>query len=198
MRLAPDGWRERISCVQTTTILKILSILSKKKLAMNCKECQTELPEYLDGTTAPEVRAAIEAHLATCTACAAALASVRKVLSQFAPALDRELQARRLTPSARSRIAAAARAGFCPATPWWCARYNLLAAAAALLILASAIGICGYSPSPTQTRFANRTPPSTFSTMSELTNALCMLSKTSCRNNSSENLVVNTARRVSW
>jgi len=165
---------------------------------MNCKDCQIEIPEYADGTTSPEVRLALESHLAVCDACATALTRERSAVSKFHSLLDQALDQQRLAPAARGRIATAGGSAFRPANPCRCAWFAPLAAAAALLLLASASMIVAYPARQTAMTTMRHPAPAAPSNMSDLTNALCLLAKTSCLCNSSENLVVNTARRVSW
>ena len=82
-----------------------------ERYIMNCQACQIELPAYVDGSTPPHLRRALQAHLRTCVACADALAGERRALMQIAPVLAPVTQARRLSPAARARLAAAGRAG---------------------------------------------------------------------------------------
>jgi hypothetical protein len=72
-----------------------------RKEPMNCKLCQTELPNLLLDPTAPE-NAAARAHIATCAACAAELAAFEAAFSlldawhapEVSPYFDQKLAVR--------------------------------------------------------------------------------------------------------
>jgi anti-sigma factor RsiW len=59
---------------------------------MTCRSGVELLMEYLEGTLAPEPRAALETHVAGCPRCTAFLASYRET-----PRILREVTARRLS-----------------------------------------------------------------------------------------------------
>ena len=162
---------------------------------MNCKECQIELPAYVDGSLAAPVYMAVEAHVAACAACTTALAGERRALAQFAPRIDPILRQRTLRPAARNRIAAAGRRGTRPAQPWWHTHRSQLAAAA-LLILAGAIS--SYLCQTTRNRLAYGAVPATTCSLNELTNSLHLLVKTACQYTASQTFAVNTVYRTEW
>lgn len=163
---------------------------------MNCEDCQTELPAYVDGTVTPPVRAAVAAHLVTCAECTNALASERKALVQFATLLDPILHQRQLRPDARIRIAVAGRLGARPVQPWWHTHRSQLAAAAALLILASVIS--GYFCQPPRNRPPYCAAPAPCYSLTDLTNSLNLLVKTACQYTASQTFAVNTVYRAAW
>ena len=49
-------------------------------MVLNCKHVWKEISNYIDGTVSPELREAIENHLANCRHCAAVLDSTRNIL----------------------------------------------------------------------------------------------------------------------
>jgi anti-sigma factor RsiW len=49
-------------------------------MVLNCKHVWREISNYIEGTVAPEIREAVETHLAHCRHCAAVLDSTRNIL----------------------------------------------------------------------------------------------------------------------
>lgn len=49
-------------------------------MVLNCKHVWAQISDYIDGNVAPELREAIEEHLAHCRHCAAVLDSTRNIL----------------------------------------------------------------------------------------------------------------------
>ncbi len=49
-------------------------------MVLNCRHVWDQISDYIDGSVAPEQRAAIEEHLAHCRHCAAVLDSTRNIL----------------------------------------------------------------------------------------------------------------------
>jgi len=49
-------------------------------MVLNCQHVWKEISNYIDGTVSPELREAIENHLANCRHCAAVLDSTRNIL----------------------------------------------------------------------------------------------------------------------
>jgi predicted anti-sigma-YlaC factor YlaD len=49
-------------------------------MKLDCKHVWAQLSEYIDGTVPPELRAAIEGHLAHCRHCSAVYDSTRNIL----------------------------------------------------------------------------------------------------------------------
>jgi len=49
-------------------------------MVLNCRHVWSQISDYIDGTVAPELRAAVEEHLANCRHCAAVLDSTRNIL----------------------------------------------------------------------------------------------------------------------
>ena len=49
-------------------------------MVLNCKHVWAQISDYIDGTVAPELREAVEKHLAHCRHCAAVLDSTRNIL----------------------------------------------------------------------------------------------------------------------
>jgi len=49
-------------------------------MVLNCRHVWDQISDYIDGTVAPELRAAVEEHLANCRHCAAVLDSTRNIL----------------------------------------------------------------------------------------------------------------------
>ena len=47
---------------------------------MNCRHVWDQISDYIDGTVAPELREAVEKHLAGCRHCSAVLDSTRNIL----------------------------------------------------------------------------------------------------------------------
>ncbi len=52
---------------------------------MNCETAQDQLGSYIDGTLAPETRAALDVHLAMCPGCAKELEAITEMVSALAP-----------------------------------------------------------------------------------------------------------------
>src|ERR1051325_3777690 len=48
---------------------------------MNCAHCEERLSDYLENLLSPSERAAVDAHLQNCSACAAMLADISEVLN---------------------------------------------------------------------------------------------------------------------
>jgi anti-sigma factor RsiW len=49
-------------------------------MVLNCKHVWRQISDYIEGTVDPELRGAIETHLAHCRHCAAVLDSTRNIL----------------------------------------------------------------------------------------------------------------------
>ncbi len=49
-------------------------------MVLNCRHVWDQISDYIDGSVAPELREAIEEHLAHCRHCAAVLDSTRNIL----------------------------------------------------------------------------------------------------------------------
>jgi len=49
-------------------------------MVLDCKHVWAQISDYIDGTVAPELREAVEKHLAHCRHCAAVLDSTRNIL----------------------------------------------------------------------------------------------------------------------
>ena len=49
-------------------------------MVLNCRHVWDQISDYIDGTVAPEVREAVERHLANCQHCSAVLDSTRNIL----------------------------------------------------------------------------------------------------------------------
>lgn len=49
-------------------------------MVLNCQHIWNQISDYIDGTVAPELRKAVEEHLARCRHCAAVLDSTRNIL----------------------------------------------------------------------------------------------------------------------
>jgi len=49
-------------------------------MVLNCRHVWDQISDYIDGSVAPELRQAIEEHLAHCRHCAAVLDSTRNIL----------------------------------------------------------------------------------------------------------------------
>jgi anti-sigma factor RsiW len=49
-------------------------------MVLNCRHVWNQISDYIDGSVAPELREAIEEHLAHCRHCAAVLDSTRNIL----------------------------------------------------------------------------------------------------------------------
>jgi anti-sigma factor RsiW len=49
-------------------------------MTLNCKHVWAQVSEYIDGSVAPEMKQAIEQHLAHCRHCSAVLDSTRNIL----------------------------------------------------------------------------------------------------------------------
>lgn len=49
-------------------------------MVLNCKHVWRQISDYIDGSVPPELREAIEEHLAHCRHCAAVLDSTRNIL----------------------------------------------------------------------------------------------------------------------
>lgn len=156
---------------------------------MNCEECQTQLPEYLDGVLSDCDRTLLEAHVEACAACAAALAGERKAMAQFQALLEPGVQQRRLSPAARDRLARINRPdasrGFATPVrrfPW----IRPLAVAAAALILATGIGIVRHTLNQPPTSTLSRHAPAPFEGLQGRTNAFDRLIAATCMSNSQE------------
>ena len=165
---------------------------------MTCKQCQLQLPAFVDGSVTRDVRMAVAAHVAKCADCAGALAGERRALAHVATLLAPVSQPRRLHPAARARIAAAGRAGARPTVTWWYTWRRPLAAAAAVLALVSASSICGPSNVRTTVSPTPGVMLASASHATEQTNTLSLLVQTACTAAYSDTLAVNTVHRVSW
>lgn len=49
-------------------------------MVLDCKHVWDQISDYIDGSVAPELREAVETHLAHCRHCAAVLDSTRNIL----------------------------------------------------------------------------------------------------------------------
>jgi anti-sigma factor RsiW len=58
---------------------------------MKCRRCRQSFSALLDGELSPAERAGVEAHLASCAACATGLAQLRRALAQLDQHQDLEL-----------------------------------------------------------------------------------------------------------
>lgn len=129
------------------------------------------LSEYVDGDLAGAERAALEAHLATCDACAAALEDLRAVVSQAHALIDTP-PAQDLWPGIAAQIAAesaaperAAPAPVVTHRAWWTRRFEFgvpqLAAAGVLLVAltAGAVWLVTQGNAPTTTPGGARPNP---------------------------------------
>jgi anti-sigma-K factor RskA len=107
---------------------------------MSCKDQETRLNEYVDGTLPLEERAGLARHLEDCASCRETLEGLSALLGEAAE-LPRELDPPRdLWPEIRESLAAAPAARSAPperlgASSW--RRWATLAAAAAVLVVAS-------------------------------------------------------------
>jgi anti-sigma factor RsiW len=161
---------------------------------MNCRECQIQLPAYVDGNVPEAERAVLAEHLDGCPGCTAALNGERNALRRFAARMDADLCHVRLPPAARRRIAAAGRSAGPAGTPERRA-WRVTLAAAALLVLASVAGLWGGAGTGT-TGTRRGVAPVTACAMAELTNTLGLLVNTACFNTVSGTLAVNTVHRA--
>ncbi|MDD5705886.1 MAG: zf-HC2 domain-containing protein [Kiritimatiellae bacterium] len=163
---------------------------------MNCKRCQTELAEYVDGTLPPKVRSGLERHLAVCAACADWLAGECNARSRFTSMLAPALNRRALNPEIRARLVAAGRVPVNRASTF--ARVSrprlrrLVAAAALLLVLLGGAACWQHllfrtSAAPNGGGSALSAPPGA----SEWTNRQCANMLMACFSNAHLNLMVN-------
>ena len=76
---------------------------------MTCQEFNNQLPDYLDETLAPAVRADADQHLQACPACRLALRQEQALARSLQTALERETAHLTLTPDARAAVFRAAR-----------------------------------------------------------------------------------------
>ncbi len=60
-------------------------------MAMNCKDAIEHLLDFLEGSLGPDLRAAIEKHVKTCSICPGLFESYQKTRSLCAKALRREV-----------------------------------------------------------------------------------------------------------
>ena len=170
----------------------------EKDETMNCRTCQRLIPEYVDDALRPGVRRRLERHVATCPACAGALACERTAPARFAEWLQPGLEERRLAPEARARLAAVARSSVSapPAPVAWPGWSRPLAAAAVLLILLGAIGICRHAPDRSRTATVSRQIVAS-PAANERTNILNRFILIACASNAPEGYAVNTVYRAS-
>src|SRR5205823_14772053 len=71
---------------------------------MMCNEWETQLNEYVDGTLAAEARALVEAHLAGCAGCRAAVVELRALVASAADLPKRIEPARDLWTGIAARV----------------------------------------------------------------------------------------------
>jgi anti-sigma factor RsiW len=106
---------------------------------MRCEEALRLLDDHIDGTLTPDLSAAVTAHLAGCAACRRAEIGTRAVLSAASELPAAIEPARDLWPGIAGRLGAAV----VPLQPSpavsWRRRWAPLAAAAALLVAATAV-----------------------------------------------------------
>jgi len=95
---------------------------------MMCNEWEAQLNEYVDGTLAAEAQALVEAHLAGCAGCRAAVAELRALVAGAAALPKRVEPARELWTGVVARIGKRERG---KGKGWW---RTALAAAATLVI----------------------------------------------------------------
>ena len=95
---------------------------------MMCNEWEAQLNEYVDGTLAAEAQALVEAHLAVCAGCRAAVAELRALVAGAAALPKRVEPARELWTGVVARIGKRERG---KGKGWW---RTALAAAATLVI----------------------------------------------------------------
>jgi anti-sigma-K factor RskA len=105
---------------------------------MTCGEVEARLDEYVDGALGARDRAALEAHLAECVACRAALAELRGLVAN-ARALPQRIEPRReLWTGIAARITERRQPARGTGRAWWRERafWAGVSAAAATLVLA--------------------------------------------------------------
>ena len=95
---------------------------------MMCNEWETQLNEYVDGTLAAEARALVEAHLAGCAGCRAAVVELRALVAGAADLPKRIEPARDLWTGIAARVGKREAGN---GKRWW---RTVLAAAATLVI----------------------------------------------------------------
>ena len=78
---------------------------------MNCRECQMQMPEYVDGVITGLDLIQLETHVQACPTCAAALAGEQAALARFAGMLEPKLHQSMLSTQAREKIVTAGKAG---------------------------------------------------------------------------------------
>jgi anti-sigma factor RsiW len=110
---------------------------------MNCRRCQHELYEYLDGSLSTREQAAMEIHLAGCSACRQALNQERQISRSLLNQLNGAAQSLQLPPQVRHKVIAtladerrARDEGRGDAFFWRRLAWPLAAAAAGLMLLA--------------------------------------------------------------
>jgi hypothetical protein len=96
----------------------------------DCRQMEALLPPFVDGEARPAVRAAVEAHLATCAACRSAVAAQREVRALLVRRRAALVEPAPTALAAELRRVVAARPAAHPARTRWSA----LAAAAALVL----------------------------------------------------------------
>ena len=167
---------------------------------MNCRECQMQMPEYVDGVVAGPDLLQLEAHVRTCPACADALAGEQAALARFAGMLEPGLRQCTLTTQAREKLAAAGKTGAVRPSltfSWRPVEIRLLAMAASILLLAGSRFVFDQGPSRSSLGKPDRSVPAAVPRGLERTNALSQFFLVACMSNSSEQLAVNIVHRVS-
>lgn len=106
---------------------------------MTCGQVEVRLDEYVDDTLGARERAALDAHLAGCPACRAALAELRGLVTNARALPQRIEPPRELWTGIAARIAA--RRERARAMAWWREREFWAGVAAAAAALVLAIGV---------------------------------------------------------
>jgi anti-sigma factor RsiW len=110
---------------------------------MSCPDMEVRLNEYVDGTLATHERAAVEAHLAGCAGCRAAVAELRQLVAD-ARGLPRSIEPQRdLWGGVTARLGDRGRA-----SGWWRERTFWAGALVAAATLVLAFGIYRLTLSP--------------------------------------------------
>ncbi|HEX2682026.1 MAG TPA: zf-HC2 domain-containing protein, partial [Candidatus Dormibacteraeota bacterium] len=120
---------------------------------MMCGEWEARLNEYVDGTLAASEQAAVDAHVAACPSCRAALAELRELVTGAA-ALPRSIEpGTELWADVARRITRRA-----PRERWWRERLFWAGAMAAAASLVIALGIARWvrRPEPVELTTATR------------------------------------------